>query len=77
MSQLENIDIAFDWLESHAPFPCPTAKTIYILLKFHSVLCIFDFVIIQSSANSLNSESMSVAISLIYNENNNGPRTVP
>ena len=21
-------DIAFDWLESHAPFPCPTSKTI-------------------------------------------------
>ena len=38
-------DIAFDWLQSHAPFPCPTAKTIYILLKFHSVLCTYDFAI--------------------------------
>ena len=31
--------IVFDWLESHAPFPGSTAKTIYILQKFHSVLC--------------------------------------
>ena len=37
--------IAFDWLESHAPFPCPTAKTIYILLKFRSVLWTFGFAI--------------------------------
>ena len=38
-------DIAFDWLESHALFPCPTAKTMYIIMKFHSVLCTFDFAI--------------------------------
>ena len=38
-------DIAFDWLESHAPFLCQTAKTIYILLKFHSILCAYDFAI--------------------------------
>ena len=37
--------IVFMPCESHAPFPCPTAKTIYILLKFHSVLCTFDFAI--------------------------------
>ena len=43
-------DIA-DWLESHAPFLCPTAKAIYILLKFHSVLCTctFDFTITNTS----------------------------
>ena len=31
----------------------------------------------QSSAKSLISESMSVEISFMYRENNNGPRTAP
>ena len=44
-------DIVFDWLESHAPFPCPTAKTIYILLKFQSVLCTYDFAITNAVVN--------------------------
>ena len=40
-------------------------------------LTVWDMACMQSSENSLISESMSVVISLIYNENNTGPRTVP
>ena len=34
--------IAFGKLISHTPFPCPTSKLIYILLKVHCVLCILN-----------------------------------
>ena len=37
--------IAFAWLKSHTPFPCPISWSIYILLKFHWVLYTSDFTI--------------------------------
>ena len=72
--------VAFDRLNSHTPFPSPTSKTINIFLKFHCILNFFDFTVtntVISKAKNLVSDSMSADISLMYKENNKGPRTVP
>ena len=70
--------MAFDWLESDVPAPCLKTLTVYIL-KFHSVYTIFDFMVANTVVikKNLNSESILSVISFMYNENNNGPRTVP
>ena len=65
-------DIAFDWLESHAPFPCPTAKAIYILLKFYSVLCTFDFAI----TNTVISKQPYLRVNICCDIVNNIMRTI-
>ena len=68
----------FDWLEPHAPFPCSIPQTVYILQKCHRDLTILiSRLQTQSSAKTLDSESKPSVISFLYNENNNGTRTVP
>ena len=74
--------IAFDRLKSRTPFPCPASQLMYIFLKFQCVFCVLNFSVANTIINEesyfrINVESMSVEISLMYKENNKGPRTVP
>ena len=57
--------IAFGWLESHVPFPCPTSYTIYILLKFRSVFIVYDFAIANTTVSKQSYLCVSVCWDII------------